>query len=86
MHTCDHLHGIVPALDRPITGRPLPQEILQSPLPARQKNDDVDDARSFGFDNIDTRAGDDFADSDAGTLHGRDKPTGPKPMMAGPSP
>ncbi|CAH2241568.1 jg3904 [Pararge aegeria aegeria] len=58
-------------------------------LPARQRggtNDDIDDARPIGIDNIPASADDEFADSDAGSFHGLDKPTGPKPMMAGPSP
>ncbi|CAH2235128.1 jg16119 [Pararge aegeria aegeria] len=86
---CDHLHGIAPALDRPITGCPIPREILQSPPPARQRggtNGDVDDARPIVCDKIPARAGDDFADKDAGTLHGHDKPTGSKQMIAGSSP
>ncbi|CAH2237320.1 jg15781 [Pararge aegeria aegeria] len=56
---CEHLHGIAPALDRPITGRPLPRELLQSHPPARQRggtNGDIDDARPIGIDNIPARA------------------------------
>ncbi|CAH2266283.1 jg17831 [Pararge aegeria aegeria] len=47
---------------------PLPRELLQSPLPARQRggtNGDIDDSRPIGINNIPTRADDDFADSDA---------------------
>ncbi|CAH2236014.1 jg7306 [Pararge aegeria aegeria] len=83
---CEHLHGIAPALDRPITGRLLPRELLQSAPPARQRvgtNGDIDDARPIGIDNI---PGGDFADSDAGSFYGHDKPTVSRPMMAGPSP
>ncbi|CAH2230715.1 jg12017 [Pararge aegeria aegeria] len=65
---CEHLHGIAPALDRPITGRPLPRELLQSPPPARQRggtNGEIDDSRPIGINNIPARAHDDYADSDA---------------------
>ncbi|CAH2229771.1 jg5793 [Pararge aegeria aegeria] len=65
---CEHLHGIALALDRPITGRPLPRELLQSPPPARQlggTNGDIDDSRPIGINNIPARADNDFADSDA---------------------
>ncbi|CAH2218804.1 jg9125 [Pararge aegeria aegeria] len=65
---CEHLHRIAPALDRPITGRPLPRELLQSPPLARQRggtNGDIDDSRPIGINNIPARADDDFADSDA---------------------
>ncbi|CAH2234847.1 jg13249 [Pararge aegeria aegeria] len=60
---CEHLHGIAPALDRPITGRSLPRELLQSPPPAQQRggtNGDVDDTRPIGSKNNPARAGDDL--------------------------